>query len=269
MPPSIEIIAHRGAGEGFVQPDTAPENTLAAFAYAWSRGVDADAVEADIHLTRDGEIVVIHDATTDRTTNFNWVVAEHTMAELRRLDAGSWKAPHFAGSRLPALEEVLGAIPEGKRLFTEIKTGPRIVGRLAQVVRGSSNKPSQTPFISFNIDSIRCAKEILPEHECYLLASFENDAATYEQGPDSRAAIGPTGAAGLDALIELVEQAGLDGIDFSREHPPGLRTRMRDHDLLPVVWTVNDVETARLMLEDGIRSITTDLPGQLRVGLLG
>jgi len=89
------------------------------------------------------------------------------------------------------------------------------------------------------------------------------------QGPDSRAAIGPTGPAGLDALIELVEQAGLDGIDFSREHPPGLRTRMRDHYLLPVVWTVNDVETAQLMIEAGIRSITTDLPGQLRVGLLG
>ena len=67
MPPSIEIIAHRGAGQGFVQPDTAPENTLAAFAYAWSREVNADAAEADIHLTGDGEIVVIHDATTHRT----------------------------------------------------------------------------------------------------------------------------------------------------------------------------------------------------------
>src|SRR6266571_2627987 len=103
---AIEIIAHRGAGEGNLQPDTPPENTLPAFAYAWSPEVNADAAELDIRLTRDGEIIAIHDATTDRTTNTRWVVEEHTLAELRGLDAGGWKASQFAGIRLPTLDEV-------------------------------------------------------------------------------------------------------------------------------------------------------------------
>jgi glycerophosphoryl diester phosphodiesterase len=287
----IEIIAHRGAGQGFVQPDTPPENTLPAFAYAWSREVNADAAEADIHLTSDGEIVVIHDATTQRTANASWVVAEHTLAALRRLDAGSWKAPQFAGTRLPTLEEVIETIPEGKRLFTEIKTGPEITGRLAQVVRRSGKKPSQLPIISFNIDSIRRAKEMLPEHECYLLVSFE--------GPGSQAVTGPAGSLGLDirtgldtrleldsrtgldirtgrdslseldALMELVEQSGLDGIDISQAHPPSLRSRIRERQMKAVVWTVNDAATARQMLADGIGSITTDVPKQMRAVLLG
>ncbi|HXB73962.1 MAG TPA: glycerophosphodiester phosphodiesterase family protein [Candidatus Acidoferrales bacterium] len=273
MPPAIEIIAHRGAGQGFVQPDTAPENTLPAFAYAWSCEVNADAAEADIHLTRDGQIVVIHDVTTDRTTNARWVVATHTLAELRSLDAGSWKAPRFAGIRLPALEDVIETIPEGKRLFTEIKTGPQIAGRLAQVLRHSGRKPNQMPLISFNIDSIRHAKEMLPDHECYLLVSFDavpsENTTYYQEGPDSRAVIRPAGPSGLDALMDLVDQAGLDGVDFSLAHPPSLRTRLRDRLFKAVVWTVNDVETARQMASEGIGSITTDVPKQMRAGMLG
>jgi len=111
------------------------------------------------------------------------VVVEHTLAELRSLDAGRWKAPRFAGIRLPALEEVIDTIPPGKRLFTEIKTGPRIIGRLVEVVRGSGKKPSQAPLIGFSIDSIRRAKEKLPEHECYLLVSFETTPRSTSKAP--------------------------------------------------------------------------------------
>ncbi len=246
---AIEIIAHRGAGQSNLQPDTPPENTLPAFAWAWSPEVSADAAELDIHLTKDGEIVVIHDDTTDRTTNARLVVQEHTLAELRSLDAGSWKAPQFAGIRLPTLVEAMEIIPEGKRLFTEIKTGPRMVDRLAEVVRSSGKPAAQLPLISFNIDAIRRAKEKLPEHECYLLASPECD--------------------GLDALIQLVKRAGLDGIDAGFPMPCGLLERIHDHHLKTVVWTVNDVEAARKMIEAGVHSITTDFPRQLRAALTG
>jgi glycerophosphoryl diester phosphodiesterase len=250
----IEIIAHRGAGQGNLQPDRPPENTLPAFAYAWSPEVDADAAELDIHLTRDGEIIVIHDDTTDRTTNAHWVVEERTLAELRSLDAGSWKAPQFAGIRLPTLVEVMEIIPEGKRLFTEIKTGRGIVHRLAQVVRGAGKSAAQLPFISFNIDAIRRAKQKLPEHECYLLVPSEN--ADTDTDLDT-----------LDALIELVKSAGLDGVDAGSPMPCGLLERIHGHHLKSVVWTVNDVETAREMIEGGVRSITTDFPRQLRAAL--
>jgi glycerophosphoryl diester phosphodiesterase len=244
---TIEIIAHRGAGQNNLQPDTPPENTLPAFAYAWSPEVDADAVELDIRLTRDGEIIAIHDDTTDRTTNARWVVAEHTLAELRSLDAGSWKAHQFAGIRLPTLVEAMEIIPEAKRLFIEIKTGPQIVDRLAQVVRGSGKSAAQLPLISFDIDAIRRAKQKLPEHECYLLVSSESE--------------------GLDALIQLVKSAGLDGIDAGLPMPFGLLDRIHDNHLKSVVWTVNDVEVARELIDAGVRSITTDFPRQMRAKL--
>src|SRR5581483_7816129 len=99
----VEIIAHRGAGSRYVQPDTPPENTLPAFHYAWKSG--ADAAECDVQLSSDGELVVIHDRTTRRTTGVRWAVRSRTFAELRRLDAGSWKHDRFAGVRLPSLEE--------------------------------------------------------------------------------------------------------------------------------------------------------------------
>jgi glycerophosphoryl diester phosphodiesterase len=246
---TIEIIAHRGAGQSNLQPDTPPENTLPAFVYAWSSEVNADAAELDIHLTRDGEIIVIHDDTTDRTTGARWVVEEHTLAELRSLDAGRWKAPQFAGIRLPSLVEAIDTIPEGKRLFTEIKTGPGIVDRLAQVVRGSGKSAAQLPLISFNIDAIRRAKQKLPEHECYLLVERAN-------------------SEGLNALIQLVKSAGLDGIDAGFPMSRGLLERIHEHRLKSVVWTVNDVEAARELVESGVHSITTDFPRQMRATLV-
>jgi glycerophosphoryl diester phosphodiesterase len=258
MPLSIEIIAHRGAGQSKLQPDTPPENTLAAFAYAWSREVNADAAELDVHLTSDGEIVVIHDDTTRRTTNADWVVAEHTLAELRSLDAGSWKAPQFAGTRIPTLTEAIETIPRGKRLFTEIKTSPRIVDRLVQVVRRSGRPASQLPLISFSFEVIRRAKEKLPDHECYLVVSFKDLWLAQLRSPFAGS-----------GLIQLVQSAGLDGIDGGFPMPRGWPEQMRRHNLKSVVWTVNHVGAARQLIEGGIRSITTDRPRQLRAALLG
>ena len=97
------VIAHRGAS------GTHPENTIAAF----RRAVDVGAgmIELDVQLTRDRHVVVIHDATLDRTTDGRGPVSAVTLAELRRLDAGRWFAPRFAGERVPTLAEVLAAVP--------------------------------------------------------------------------------------------------------------------------------------------------------------
>src|ERR1035437_6734016 len=94
---AVGVIAHRGASA------YAPENTLAAFDLASQ--MRAGWFELDCMLTRDGQVVVIHDDTLDRTTNGHGPVAAMTLAELKRLDAGSWKGPMFAGQRLPALAE--------------------------------------------------------------------------------------------------------------------------------------------------------------------
>ena len=108
-------VAHRGAS-GY-----APENTRAAFDRAVALG--SDAIETDVQLTADGQLVLFHDATVDRTSDGQGPVADHTLAELRRLDLGGWFAPEFAGQRAmtPAelLDEYAGRVP----LVFEIKDG--------------------------------------------------------------------------------------------------------------------------------------------------
>src|SRR5438477_1876233 len=95
---AVEIVAHRG------ESADAPENTLAAFRLAWER--HDDAIELDVHLTADGQLIVCHDPDTRRTTGVKKVIKETPLAELRELDAGRWKGPQWAGEKLPTLDEV-------------------------------------------------------------------------------------------------------------------------------------------------------------------
>lgn len=111
--PSPLYIAHRGLSSRY------PENTLTAFLAAADAG--AGMIELDVTLTRDRRLAVIHDSTVDRTTDGTGRVNVLTMAQLRRLDAGSWFADRFAGEPVPSLEQVLDAV-KGKLLVNiEIK----------------------------------------------------------------------------------------------------------------------------------------------------
>ena len=96
------VMAHRGYSS------KAPENTMPAFELALEVG--SGGIELDVHLSKDGEIVVIHDSTLNRTTNGSGLVSELTMAELRELDAGSWFSPEFKGEKLLTLGQVLELI---------------------------------------------------------------------------------------------------------------------------------------------------------------
>jgi len=107
------IWAHRGAS------GRAPENTLAAFRAAEADG--ADGIELDVHLSRDGVPVVIHDETLERTSDGRGAVRDLTLAELRRLDAGSWFGAAFTGERIPALAEVFAWAGSRLRINAEIK----------------------------------------------------------------------------------------------------------------------------------------------------
>src|SRR5204862_28415 len=110
------VIAHPGAS------GNAPENTLAAFKKAVALG--APFIETDLQLSRDAHFVAIHDATVNRTTNGQGAVHDMKLAELRRLDAGSWFGSEFAGERIPTLEEVLEFSKKNDVVFyLEIKPG--------------------------------------------------------------------------------------------------------------------------------------------------
>lgn len=127
----VSLIGHRGA-RGY-----APENTLPSFEKGLALG--ANIVELDIHLSRDGHIVVIHDFTVDRTTDGIGLVNDLSLNEIKRLDAGSWFGSKFAGVQIPTLAEVLSWAKGRAWLLIEVKsdwiTYPGIESLLVELLR--------------------------------------------------------------------------------------------------------------------------------------
>ena len=111
-----KLVGHRGAC------DVAPENTMASFERAWQDG--ADIVELDVRLSADHHVVVLHDALLDRTTDGTGYVGDRSLAKLKRLDAGAWFDPRYAGERIPTLHEVLDWVDGRVGLLLELKFDP-------------------------------------------------------------------------------------------------------------------------------------------------
>ncbi|MBX2992889.1 MAG: glycerophosphodiester phosphodiesterase [Bacteroidetes bacterium] len=117
------IVAHRGSS------GVAPENTLAAFRQAIADG--ADMIELDVRMTKDFELVVLHDRSVNRTTNGKGKVRDLTLADLRSYDAGSWFGRKFSGERIPSLREVIDILPHHVNLNIEVKTDGETRKRIA------------------------------------------------------------------------------------------------------------------------------------------
>lgn len=125
--PGRGIAAHRGGAA------THPENTLPAFAEAVRLG--AHMIELDVAISRDGVLVLMHDATVNRTTDGKGKVNDLTLAELKQLDAGGWKDRRFAGTRVPTLAEALAMMPRNVWLNVDFKADARFAGRSADAAR--------------------------------------------------------------------------------------------------------------------------------------
>lgn len=157
------VIAHRGAS------GRCPENTLPSFRAGAEAG--ADAIELDVHLTADGHVVVMHDGELGRTVSGTGKVAEMTLAEVKSRDAGAWKAPAFAGTRVPTLAEVLAAIPIV--VMVEIKPeGEEIVRRTVEVIRAAGAE-RRVVIASFHDANLARAARMLPEAERLALGTPE------------------------------------------------------------------------------------------------
>lgn len=236
----VEYVAHRGASYA------APENTLAAVELAWKVG--ADAVEVDVYLSADGRVMVIHDATTRRTTGVDMKVEATDSAKLRSLDAGKFKGAEFAGQKIPFLEEVIATIPEGRRLYVELKSDKRLVPALAKMLEGNAHR-KQIVFIGFNLNTISACKERMADIPAYWLAGGEKDKITQAYIP-----IDP-------AVIQTAKEKKLDGLDL---HFAGVTAELADKiraaGLQLAAWTVNKPTEARRLIELGVASITTDRP---------
>lgn len=153
----VHICGHRGHSFG------APENTLAALQL--NRSLGGTTAEIDAVLTADGEIVVLHDLSVDRTTDGTGIVADMPLAAVQGLDAGAWFAPGFAGERIPTLAEMLDLAQEiDLGLEVEIKERrdlPRFANRLAQLIEDPAHK-ARVMVISFDHVALHWLKSQIP-----------------------------------------------------------------------------------------------------------
>jgi glycerophosphoryl diester phosphodiesterase len=244
MAPAQEIVAHRGFSA------RAPENTLSAFRLAWESGTNA--CELDLHLTADQQIVIMHDADTKRTTGIAKRISESTLADLRPLDAGTWKSPDYKGEPIPTLSEALATLPEGpQRFFLEIKCGPEVVPVLAQQLEAWKPRAKQLCIIAFDRKVAQDSKKALPWLDVYRLSSEQ----TKDKIPVD-----------LATLIQDTLDDQLDGLDLSRKWnwTPELVQQIRKANLKLFAWTVNDPAEARHLASLGIDGITTDDPTATR-----
>ena len=234
MTPAIQIIAHRGYSA------RAPENTLAALTLAARRG--ADGVEFDLHTAKDGEPVLIHDATLDRTTDGTGPVESLTSRELAGLDAGTWFADAYSGEPVPTLAEALaGPAARLDVIYAEVKATrePRDLDRIAEVVR-TAGVFDRTVFISMDWEALDRIRVVEPTARIgYIVeAPTRSDEAFARALGDEHALLD------FDARILLAE--------------PTLAHRAHEAGVDLAVWTVNDAEQAHRLLDLGVRRFTTN-----------
>lgn len=161
----VYIVGHRGAA------GHAPENTLASFQKALDLGVHM--IELDLHLTADKELVVIHDATVDRTTNGEGAVIDLTVGEIQKLDAGSWFNGKFKEEKVPTLKEVLDVVNGSCPLLIEIKWPKRgIYNNLTQqlvAILTEYDMISQVIIQSFETRYLKEIQNLNPTIKCHQL----------------------------------------------------------------------------------------------------
>jgi glycerophosphoryl diester phosphodiesterase len=241
----VEIIAHRGASRD------APENTLASLRLGFEQG--ADVGEMDIRLTRDDQVVLMHDSTTGRTAMVDLAIRETSLTVLKRLDAGRRRGIAWARERIPTLDEALSILPAGRRYFVEIKCGPEILLPLERSLRWRA-APPRIAIIGFDWETMREAKLFFPKLEVYWLSAFKRERANKNRKPSADRLIERALAANLDGL-NLLHTGPIDATFVRKAHRAGLKV---------YVWTVDSPRRARRLAALGIDGLATNRPGWMR-----
>ena len=232
-------IGHRGASAA------CPENTLVSFRRALDQG--AQMIECDLQLTADGEVVIFHDWTLERTTDGEGEVGARDLAYLRTLDAGAWKAERFTGEPIPSLAETLETVLPSARLNLELKCrGPageaERLARAAVSAVGSRDAFDRVIFSSFDAATLRAVREASPSARIGVLWIFAPfDEAFGLAGELAAAALHPRAEA---TTPELVDEAHRRGLSVN-------------------VWTVNEPEAMLELVGMGVDGLISDHPDRL------
>jgi len=242
--------AHRGGGGLW------PESTLYAYQQCAQRWPDL-LLEGDVHVSKDGVLVMIHDATVDRTTNGTGLVHEMTLEELQALDAGyRFKGPdddfphRGKGIRIPTFAEVLAACPDHQFLI-ELKNGEGVAEKMIALLR-EAGATSRVTLASFNpIHMARC-RELAPEVATCFDPATALEMLTELRSPDWSAYVPPSGF--FTFSPGLAKQLGASPKEFAA---------LREKGVLVQVHTVNQPEAIREYLAMGIDSILSDYPDRV------
>lgn len=231
------IIAHRGGAAA------APENTLAAARQAIADGFDW--IEIDVHESRDGQVMVIHDKDLKRVGKSDLVVWETDAAELQKVDIGSFFAPQFKDERVPTLGQLLDVCKDKIGVVIELKQfhhGQRLEERVAEIVR-EHGMEKQVKAMSFDADIVRKLKSLRPDWQVGWL--------TKDPVADPRLVV-----------------ADFLGINHENATPDVIK--MAHRGAMPVyVWTVNEPDLAATIAGRGADMIITDKPVMVREVLDG
>jgi glycerophosphoryl diester phosphodiesterase len=231
------LIGHRGAA------GSAPENTLAGFRRAAALGLAW--VECDLRLSAEGEVVLLHDATLDRTSDGSGLLAQHRLADLAALDAGSWFSSRFAGERIPTLAQALECWHElglgaNLELKTEDGSAEALVSALTRLL---ARRRPHVPLLisSFEPEALRAAQKHLPDLPRGLLVERLTEAGLeWAQSLNSFSV--HAGAAPLRR--DEVQEARLQGLEV-------------------LAYTVNEAARAQELWSWGVRAIFTDFPERM------
>lgn len=234
----MKIIAHRGYSSN------APENTLVAFQQAIDFG--ADGLECDVHLTKDGEVVVIHDEILGRTTNGSGFIKDKSLEEMGKLDAGSWFGSQYGGEKVPTLRELLELVKDTDLLLNvEIKSAriayPGIEQKVVQELQ-EFGLIEQSIISSFNHQTLAVIKQIEPALK--------------------------TGILHTSVLYKPLEYASMLNIDafhgYHHHFSPELIKEAQAKGLYVNLWTVDEPADIKRLIELGVDGIITNYPDRVQ-----
>jgi glycerophosphoryl diester phosphodiesterase len=235
----LRVGGHRGSSAA------APENTYASFERAEADG--AAYVETDIRRTADGALVLLHDATLDRTTDGHGSVAEASLDSVRGLDAGGWFGEAFRGQRIPEFGAFLSWIEARPSLAAALEVKAAGVGGEVAKLAWASPVRDRFAIYSFLPDEIRAAKSMAPELPCVLLLHMTDEPAE---------------------VIGRIDACGADGADIPWQWDARpLLAEMRQRGFLVGGGTAGGPEAAVNLVEQGVDLIDTDRPAEMLAAL--